>query len=285
MAGGAQAKATATQSCAKAKVSAAGKAASCRLTAAGVFLASAGETADIEKRDAAYAKCRWKMSDAYAKANVKYGTDCAVPGNATTIDDLTAVYSDEVVRLNQPPTPTPTPCAVVVSNGKGGTYTDNCNGTVTDSTSGLIWEKKTDDGGVHDKGNYYTWSTGNPWAFDGTAKTAFLDQLNCQGVYTSGCTPWLGHTDWRLPTIVELSGQENYGYATGGIVDSTAPACTGGSPCINAIFGPTISNYYWSPSTSGGFSGVAWYVYFLDREVGTSFKTDDGYVRAVRAGS
>jgi len=184
------------------------------------------------------------------------------------------------------PIPTPTPCVPFsVDNGKSGTYTDNCNGTVTDSTSGLGWEKKTDDGGVHDKGNFYKWSTGNPWAFDGTAKTAFLDQLNCQGVYTSGCTPWLGHTDWRLPTIVELSGQEEYGYATGGIVDSTAPACTGGAPCINAIFGPTMSNYYWSSSTSGGFSGVAWYVYFLDREVGTSFKTDDGYVRAVRGGS
>ena len=101
MAGGAQA--TATQSCAKAKVSAAGKAASCRLTAAGVFLASAGGTKDIEKRDAGYAKCQSKMDDTYAKADAKYGTACAVLGNATTIDDLTAGYSDEVVWLNQPP--------------------------------------------------------------------------------------------------------------------------------------------------------------------------------------
>jgi hypothetical protein len=101
MAVGAQA--TAAQSCAKAKVPAAGKAASCRLKAAGVFLASAGGAADIEKRDAGYAKCQEKMDDAYAKADTEYGTDCAVPGNATTIDDLTAVYSDEVVRLNQPP--------------------------------------------------------------------------------------------------------------------------------------------------------------------------------------
>jgi formylglycine-generating enzyme required for sulfatase activity len=104
MAGEAQAKATAAQSCAKAKVPAAGKAASCRLTTAGVFLASAGGAADIEKRDAGYAKCQSKMDDAYAKADAKYGTACAVPGNATTIDALTAVYSDEVVRLNQPPT-------------------------------------------------------------------------------------------------------------------------------------------------------------------------------------
>ena len=47
---------------------------------------------------------------------------------------------------------TPTLCAVV-DNGKSGTYTDNCDGTVTDSTSGLVWEKKTCDGGVHDVNN------------------------------------------------------------------------------------------------------------------------------------
>ena len=97
MAVGAQA--TAAQSCAKAKVPAAGKAASCRLKAAGVFLASAGGAADIEKRDAGYAKCQEKMDDAYAKADTEYGTDCAVLGDATTIDALTAVYSDDVVRL------------------------------------------------------------------------------------------------------------------------------------------------------------------------------------------
>jgi hypothetical protein len=189
------------------------------------------------------------------------------------------------------PTPTPTPCAVaVVSNGKGGTYTDNCNGTVTDSTSGLIWEKKTDDGGVHDKDNLYTWTTvdASPYPFDGTAKTLFLDQLNCQGAYTSGCTPWLGQNDWRLPTIVELGGQEVLGPATGGIVDFTAPACTGGLPCINAIFGPfaqTALLPYRSSSTFRFYPEYAWSVDFLDGYVFNGSKTFGYYVRAVRGGS
>jgi hypothetical protein len=39
-------------------------------------------------------------------------------------------------------------------------YEDNGNGTVTDHLTSLTWEKKSDDGGIHDKDNSYTWSTG-----------------------------------------------------------------------------------------------------------------------------
>jgi hypothetical protein len=285
MATGAQAKATASQSCEAAKEKDAGKAAQCRLAAAAKFAGSAGGTADIEKRDAAYAKCQSKMSDAYAKADAKYGTDCAAPDNATTIDALTAFCSDEVVRLNQPPaptptptptpdgTPTPTPCAVHAP------YTDNGDGTVSDSC-GLIWEKKTDDGGVHDKDNTYTWTAVNvsPWPFDGTAATVFLATLNTAPCFAGSC-------DWRLPTLVELGGQEAVGTATGGIVDLTAPGCGNSSPCINAIFGPTASSYYWSSSTYQDFPYFAWGVNFGSGNVGYDYKANDGFVRAVRSGS
>ena len=178
------------------------------------------------------------------------------------------------------PTPTPTPAPTPF-------YTDNGDGTVTDSTSGLVWEQKTDDGGIHDKDNPYSWTAvdADPWPFDGTAKTVFLDQLNCQGAYTSGCTPWLGHTDWRLPTSVELSGTEDNVYATGGIVDFTAPACTGGAPCINAIFGPTGSDIYWSSSTNPNNPASAWGLSFGNGYNYGAGKTDVRYVRAVRGAS
>ncbi|MEY4949333.1 MAG: hypothetical protein RL698_1544 [Pseudomonadota bacterium] len=109
--------------------------------------------------------------------------------------------------------------------------------------------------------------------------------MNCQGACTSGCTPWLGHTDWRLPTSVELSGTEDIVYATGGIVDFTAPACTGGAPCINAIFGPTGSGSYWSSSTYQSLPDSALSVYFPNGFVGYSGKAYGDYVRAVRGGS
>ncbi len=55
-------------------------------------------------------------------------------------------------------------------------FTDNGDGTVTDALTGLAWEKKTNDGSVHDQGNRYTWGNG-----DGTALTIFLTGLNTPG--------------------------------------------------------------------------------------------------------
>jgi Protein of unknown function (DUF1566) len=180
-------------------------------------------------------------------------------------------------------------------------YIDNSNGTVTDSSTGLIWEKKTgtvtvgafvyctsgEVSGCHDPhsvNNVYGWSTGDN-SFNGTAKTVFLDQLNCQGAYTSGCSPWLGHTDWRLPTIIELGGRDTQGNATGGIVDFTAPACTGGSPCIKAFFGPTRFSSYWSSSTYQSLPDFAWGVSFDTGNVYVGGQAGGAYVRAVRGGS
>jgi Protein of unknown function (DUF1566) len=161
-----------------------------------------------------------------------------------------------------------------------GRYIDRCE-TVFDTTTGLEWEKKTDDGGVHDKGNFYSWSTDNSnSSFDGTAKTLFLDRLN-----TPPC--FAGHCDWRLPTIIELSGRDTYGYATGGIVDRTVPGCgvSPYPPCINPIFGPTRSSNYWSSSTYQVNPGYAWSVNFSYGGVDYTYKTSGRFVRAVRSGS
>ncbi|MEY4950163.1 MAG: hypothetical protein RL698_2374, partial [Pseudomonadota bacterium] len=209
------------------------------------------------------------------------------------------------------PTPIPTPTVVptatpictpyAVNNGKGGTYTNNCDGTVTDSSTGLVWERK--QGGVsvdvictdasvpgcddpHNPNNRYSWSLSYPWPFDGTAKTLFLDRLNCQGAYTTGCTPWLGRNTWRLPTILEFSGRMSPGFATGGIVDRTVAV-----PLINRIFGPTpASDYNWSSSVPEGspydMPYNAWSVSFLtDGYVFPGFnKLNYFHVRAVRNG-
>ena len=82
-----------------------------------------------------------------------------------------------------------------------------------------------------------------------------------------------GHCDWRLPTIVELEG----------IVDMTASGCGSGSPCIDSIFGPTVTNFYWS-ATSKANLFFAWDVVSDTGFVNDNAKNSDGYVRAVRAG-
>ena len=179
------------------------------------------------------------------------------------------------------PTPTPTPCVPFsVDNGKSGTYTDNCNGTVTDSSTGLIWEKKTDDSGVHDWDNAYTWSTGDD-SFNGTAASVFLATLNASPCFAGSC-------NWHLPTIEELSGRSDAGYATGGIVDLTVSGCGApnySAPCINAIFGPTRSSYYWSSSTYQYNPDYAWGVYFYNGGLFDGNKAGIAFVRAVRSGS
>jgi hypothetical protein len=57
------------------------------------------------------------------------------------------------------------------------------------------------------------------------------------------------------------------------------------SPCIDPIFGPTASWYYWSASTDAGYPGLAWNAGFNTGGVAQSGKALDSYVRAVRAGS
>src|SRR5438132_10452753 len=90
------------------------------------------------------------------------------------------------------------PCAGTGQDGelrKGAplAYVDNGNGTVTDLNTGLVWEKLSDDGTVHDKDNLYTWAN---------AFTAHVAALNGTG--------FAGHTDWRLPNVRELQSIVNY---------------------------------------------------------------------------
>jgi hypothetical protein len=117
-------------------------------------------------------------------------------------------------------------------------YGANGDGTVTDYDSGLQWEQKTDDGTVHDVGNFYTWNTTpgetNP---DGTAFTTFLGALNYE-TPMGGC--FAGHCDWRVPSISELQT----------IKDPSVPGCGIDGPCIDHVFGPTASFYYWSATST-----------------------------------
>ena len=144
---------------------------------------------------------------------------------------------------------------------------NNGDGTVTDRLTGLQWEQTTDDAGLHDKDNLYTWSAGGGafTAADGTVFTSFLATLN-----TGGC--FAGHCDWRLPTRGELQ-----------TILSEAYPCTT-SPCIDTAFGPTLQDDYWSSSTNPFNPGNVWVVDFADGFVSSGIKGDGGYVRAVRAG-
>ena len=161
------------------------------------------------------------------------------------------------------------------------TFQDNGDGTVTDDSTGLMWEKK--DGPVrgagmtlHDVNAAWSWSqpevTGTEP--DGSAFTEFLRRLNE--------SRFAGHSDWRLPTRQELLS----------IVDASR------IPRINEVFGPTNSSWgpptcwYWTAETRTDIPGNlhnAWEVNFGSVDPSSGFpevqsgnKVGETSVRAVR---
>lgn len=168
----------------------------------------------------------------------------------------------------------------------GGRFQDNGNGTTTDTASGLTWQVKTGTFGSsvfcpdvatcpdpHDVNNRYTWSD-TATAFDGGARTAFLDVLN--DVAGGGVSCFAGHCDWRLASLPELKGI---------LLEPEAGGSCGVSPCIDASFpGPTASSLYWSSTTNSANPLVAWVVSFDDGHVTADGKDSDLSVRAVRGG-
>ncbi|MBT7308607.1 MAG: DUF1566 domain-containing protein, partial [Gammaproteobacteria bacterium] len=71
---------------------------------------------------------------------------------------------------------------------------------VYDDVSELLWEKKTDDGGIHDKDNTYRW--GGIGA-EGTGGVRYDDWDSL--VNGSNSETLCGVTGWIVPTIGELS--------------------------------------------------------------------------------
>ena len=123
-------------------------------------------------------------------------------------------------------------------------YTDLGNGIIRDNVSGLMWQKATAPG-------TYTW--------DGAI-------AYCTGLHLGP------YTDWRLPTIKELTT----------LVDSNIPYP---GPTINTVYFPdTVASYYWSSTTDADYSSYAWYVYFSYGGIGSYSKSYLYYVRAVRSG-
>lgn len=142
--------------------------------------------------------------------------------------------------------------------------------TVTDNLTQLVWEKKDYpiDPTLHDWNVTYTWSSGSAYEGTGTAFTYFLYNVNA--------TDFDGTKGWRLPTVVELQTI----LLDFPCLDSRCSCPTG--PCIDPVFGPTQSHFYWSSTTEN--PEVAWLTFFTDAQLSASNKGTAFYVRAVRGG-
>ena len=126
---------------------------------------------------------------------------------------------------------------------------------IKDNVTGLVWEIKTDDESIHDRDNTYNW-------YD--SSNLFIVTLNAQN--------FGGYSDWRMPTVKELSSLVNSGTY---------------DPAIDTAWFPhTRWSRYWSSTPDAGNVSKAWRVEFGSGYVYSLGDKYDCYsVRAVRGES
>ncbi len=149
---------------------------------------------------------------------------------------------------------------------------------VRDNVTGLVWEVKTDNGGLHDNDNGYTWYNPDNGTNGGTAGTqnggwcptatgncdtsGFVAAVNSAG--------WCGQSDWRLPSREELHTLVNL---------------SASNPAIDTAYFPYTNNsFYWSSSPDAGDTSKAWGFYFDHGFDYNDAKDEINYVRLVRGG-
>ena len=132
-------------------------------------------------------------------------------------------------------------------------YSDPGDGTVTDQTTGLMWQKCSLGLSASNclTGTILTYTT---WQTAFSAAQANTDN---------------GYSDWRLPNKNELES----------LVEI---ACH--RPAINAsIFPNTVIDYpYWTSSAHASYINETWSVSFVDGYVNGSLRNSSHFVRLVR---
>jgi hypothetical protein len=150
---------------------------------------------------------------------------------------------------------------------------------VLDQYTGLMWEVKTDQPGLHDRNNTYSWY--DPDEDHGSEAVDYRgtpDGGRCAG---SACDTWelvkavnlegyCGYSDWRLPMRDEL----------GSISD---PRKLKTPPTINLLFFPdTWQEEYWSANDYHFQFDSAWAWSFRYGQDRVDWKRTPKYVRLVR---
>lgn len=140
-------------------------------------------------------------------------------------------------------------------------FTDNGDGTVTDTTTGLTW-MRCSEGQTWDQASGLCAGTAATYTWQGALQLA--QSIDSNGGYA-------GHSDWRVPNIKELNS----------IVETQ---CT--DPAINTSIFPVTpsSGTYWSSSPYGKIAGNAWMTQFSNGIVYDSPMSTAYSVRLVRGG-
>lgn len=157
----------------------------------------------------------------------------------------------------------------------------------SDNTTGLVWEVKVRDS-AHFRyaGHTYTWYNSSSTDNGGYAGTANGGRCSAPGrcdtesfVLDVNAARLCGHSDWRMPTFLELQSIVDYSYAP---LDSHV---TPAGPMIDPTYFPNTSDSdYWTGTASAQGPAYAWIVGFGSGIVGGSASAKSGMrvMRVVR---
>jgi hypothetical protein len=135
------------------------------------------------------------------------------------------------------------PADVKAGASNAGSYTNNGDGTVTDNITGLMWQQTISPTAT---------------ALSQTQAIAFCPTLSLAG-----------HSDWRLPTVIELVSLVDYGVTTGALINATA-------------FPQAPASVFWSSTPLAGSPSSGFFVLFYNGVVSTYPAAYPNQVRCVR---
>jgi len=142
-------------------------------------------------------------------------------------------------------------------------FLDNPDGTISDTSTGLVWEKLSANENIHGAARTLNWD-------DALYKVSILNNL-----------VFAGHSDWRLPSVRELETLTNFDMEDEMIAAIFREPCAPGDD-IDVASCTSLSNH-WTSTTWGGNPAAAWVVDFGTGVVGPSMKSAPHHVRAVRS--
>lgn len=135
-------------------------------------------------------------------------------------------------------------------------FTDNNDGTITDTVTGLTWDQ-------------CSWGLSGAGCAAGAASLHTWTQALGVAVAANGASH-KGRNDWRLPSKNELESLVK--------IDAYAPAID------TTAFPGTMSDLYWSSTNFASNPADAWFVFFYDGSTDAYVKSSTYYVRLVRGG-
>jgi len=269
--------------CESSKLKTAGKNQSCQL-AADAKAVKAGDAAD-------FTKCDEKFADKWQGAEEKAGVGvCPSEGDQEAIGDFLSLCNIAIDRalagatlpgclgISLPLTTDQTTCydesgdlIACAGTGHDGdhqkglerSFTDNGDGTISDTVTGLMWEKLSDDGSVHAEGNSFAWA-------DTGTKIAALNAAS-----------FAGHNDWRVPNINELRTLANFSLPPPAVYPPFNTGCVPG--CTVLTCDCYVNEDVWS-STTVGWTKFSAFALAARGNPEMKVKTVPARVRAVRGG-